>query len=190
MVKKLMVFALVIVLATPAISAAMDKTGALGLGFYDWKAPIGIRYWFSPTAGFDLGLGFDTWQEQDQSTGAAAGDLATMLDFRVDAGLVYVAIPTPNTNFLVRPGVLFESSQDAWIAGEKKSSTSIDITLHLGVEHFFNDRFSLSAGHGIRVNLYNPAGDEVSTDADTKSKTTFHSDGMSIVDLGFHFYFK
>lgn len=192
MAKRLIILTLLCLVAMPAISMAMDKTGTWGLGFFHPRAPIGARYWFNGTTGFDLGVGFASAQEEDQSAGAAAGDLTSMFDYYIDVGLLKVVVPTANTNFMIRPGVLYSATQQ-WVGSDKEYATTINFTVHLTVEHFFSDRFSLSAGHGFGIRIANPAGDEDPAVASTKTTTSFAANepnALSIVDIGFHFYLK
>jgi hypothetical protein len=169
MLKKLFGLMLVLALLAPVTGNAMDMTGKVGCGFYNSMAPIGVRYWLNDKLGADLGIGFISDDDGNETT--------TTLSFEV--GFPYIMYPSERANLFIRPGLLF-SSTDYPAPVDKR--TELTLSLSPGVEVFFGDRFSLEASHGLEINLISPSAGENQTD--------FMTTASSIVDLGFHFYFK
>jgi hypothetical protein len=181
MFKKMFVTTLALILAIPVIGSAMDMTGKYGMGYFNSEIPVGGRYWFAPKMGFDLGVGFDM---QDQGT-------QSYTDFYVGAGFNYVLISTDKANFFARPGVVYGSldARPYGIASESKW-TKVKFSLMPVAEVFFNDHFSLQAGHGFELELVSYPDEAAFGDLSGESRTNFKTLDGSISYLGFQFYFK
>ncbi len=163
----LSVMALALTLVGPAM-AAKDMTSMWGPGYFTSDAPVGIRYWFTPKAAIDLGIGFGT---KDFGTKTKTG-------FAFEAGVPFVLAGNDNTLFFIRPG--FEFASDP--VNVDDNSTTILVRGSLGVEHFFSDRFSLQVAHGIVFQNYDPG----IKNSDTS--TSFESEAFGISNIGFHYY--
>lgn len=172
--KRLMLLALATLLVLPAASNAVDMSGKWGLGFFDRTAPVGARIWATPQLGLDLGVGFESLDQGEESG----------TNFYIEVGAPYVLVPTERANFYLRPGVLvgfFDEANNASV------ESFIEVTLAPGVELFFGDHFSLEAAHGIAVLITNyreVEGEEID------SETDFFTFGANATFLGFHFYFQ
>jgi hypothetical protein len=162
--------------ALPTLASAKDLTGRFGLGDYDSDAPIGMRYWFSPKLGLDLGLGY-----QSNDLGA---ENAT--NFFVDAGMPYVVVGTERANFFVRPSISYGMIDDRNFGtlNLNESWNRFRFLVEPGAEVFVGDHFSLEASHGFGVELLQ-APDQYNQD----DLVSFSTLGRGISELGFHFYF-
>ncbi len=168
----LSVLALALALVGPA--AAKDMKGMWGPGYFTPDAPVGIRYWLTPKAALDIGIGFS----QREIVTDLEGNTETKTGFTFEAGVPFVVASDDNTFFFIRPG--FEFANDPVNADD--SSTTIRIRGSLGVEHFFSNRFSLQVAHGIAFQSYDPG------TKGSDSSTTLGSEAFGISSLGFHFY--
>ncbi len=163
----LSVMALALALVGPAM-AAKDMKGMWGPGYFSSDAPVGIRYWFTPKAALDFGVGFGT---KDFGSKTKTG-------FAFEGGVPFVIASDDNTFFFIRPG--FEFLSDPVTLND--NSTTIIIRGSLGVEHFFSQRFSVQVAHGIYFANYDPGV------ANSKTSTSFESEAFGISNIGFHFY--
>jgi hypothetical protein len=151
---------------------AHDVTGRIGLGFDTSQAPIGFRYMFSPKVGVDVGIGIDVDQVD------IGGDTENFTDFSLAAGLpinIHQAGDRVNFNFL--PLLLFTSSDQG-----DESDTIIDIFALLEFEAFVTNDLSVSATHGLGVELFSPGDD---TD---ESTTDIFTVGANLTEFGVHYY--
>ena len=99
MFKKITTLAIAAMIAAPAASFAMDMTGKYGLGYFTSNTPVGGRYWINSNFGVDLGVGFESRDQGDD----------TYTNFYVGAGFPYIILDTERANFFVRPGFTFGS---------------------------------------------------------------------------------
>jgi len=184
--KRLTTLTLLMILAIPVAGLAKDMTGKYGLGYFHNDAPVGARFWLSPVLGVDLGLGFES---QNVYVGT---EKETATSFWVEAGFPYVIVPSERANFFVRPGVTFAQLDDrAYGLGDNLDEkwTKVTFTLTPGAEVFFGDHFSLTAGHGIAIDMVSVP-DDVSGPRGGESETTIRTFDGSVTYFGFHFYFK
>jgi hypothetical protein len=154
-------------LVGPAM-AAKDMKGMWGPGYFSADAPVGIRYWITPGAALDFGIGFYT---KDISGETKSG-------FAFEAGVPFVVAGGETTKFFIRPG--FEYASDPVNADD--SSTSFLVRGSLGVEHFFSERFSLQVAHGLYFKSYDPGVEGSDT------STSFETEAFGISSIGFHYY--
>src|SRR5512144_106814 len=92
--KRMTTVTVALLLALPALASAKEMTGRLGLGYNNSDAPLGVRYWFNPKAGVDLGFGFDS---TDLGTKNAT-------DYFFEVGVPYVVYGGEHANLFVRLG--------------------------------------------------------------------------------------
>ena len=175
MLRKFFVIVFAIAILVPVTSNAMDMTGKWGLGYFSNDAPVGVRYWFNEKFGLDVGLGFESIDQGDES--------ASSMWFEV--GVPYILMDTERANFFVRPGLVYASLDDRVYGSGLLDDTWSNITVKItpGAEVFFGENFSLEAAHGIMIDLMSPPGDG-------DSMTNFGTGAYSITQIGFHFYFK
>lgn len=169
----IMAVAFVCVAAVPAMAQdGIARHNSIGLGFHNFEAPVGLRWWFpGQTVGLDLGLGFFTDEEDDEST----------LDFAFDVGVPFVVQSWDKAHVLVRPGLLYESDEFVFGAPpEVGTNTAFTVSVEIEAEVFLADNVSFSASHGIGFRNFDPeAGD---------SSTNFGTLGRNFTDIGFHVY--
>ena len=167
--KKVLFFTVALSLIATA-AMAHDMTGRFGLGFVSTDAPVGGRYWMNEKVGIDVGIGFSSID----------GGNDTFSDFVLNAvvPLVFNAM-ADRVNFLIRPGIQFTSGDFAVAAAK---GTDIQLSGALEFEVFVTDDFSVSAAHGLYIDLMSPdVGD---------SRTNFGLFGNDWTNFGFHYYLK
>jgi hypothetical protein len=181
MLKRLMILSVVLALAIPAVSQAVDMTGKYGLGYFRSQAPVGARFWLGPQVGLDVGVGFEM-EDLGEETASS---------FWIEGGVPYVIIDTERANFMLRPGVLFGNldARPYGIDSEKKW-TKIIISAMPVAEVFFGQHFSLEAGHGLEVEIVSYPDEEPFGGLAGESFTHVRSLAASVTYIGFHFYFK
>jgi hypothetical protein len=167
--KKILFFTCVMaMIATTAF--AHDTTKRLGLGFISTSSPIGIRYWFSPKIGLDIGAGINV---NDNAGGS--GEKAT--DWAISGGLPINLITIGdrvNLHFL--PWVQYSN-----IDLIDDTASQFDIVAALEFEVFVTKDLSVSASHGFDFQMYSPPGD-------ADSETDINTFGANITDFGVHYY--
>ena len=181
MFRKTLAAIAVLAIMAPVMSHAMDMNGKYGLGYFNSSAPVGARYWFSKSAGVDIGLGFESTDLGSQKAN----------NFWAEAGFPYVILNKDRANFMIRPGVVF-GSLDARPYGinSTKKWTKVNISLMPVAEIFLTDNFSLEAGHGLEVEMISYPTDAAFDALSGESRTNFRSLAASATQIGFHFYFK
>jgi hypothetical protein len=151
---------------------AHDVTGRIGLGFDTSQAPIGLRYFFSPKIGVDIGVGFDS-NEVD-----IGGDTEKFTDFSIAAGLpIRIHETGDRVNFNFLPLLMYTSSDQG-----DESDTFFDILAALEFEAFVTNDLSVSAIMGIGIEMFSPADD---TD---ESTTDIFTVGSNLTEFGVHYY--
>jgi hypothetical protein len=174
-----------LVVALPVMASAKDMTGMMGLGFNLTDAPIGIRYWFSPQMGLDVGIGYESKDLGNENAS----------NFFVEAGLPYVVYGTDHANLYLRVGAGLGILDDRTVPGSLNiddTRTQLDVTIGPGVEVFWGDHFSLQASHGIGftyTQLPSQYKDFPATGQGEDTLLDFATFGNSVTELGFHFYF-
>jgi opacity protein-like surface antigen len=175
--KRIAIVALLLsaVAAVPAMAEGDPAAGKFGLGYFRSEAPVGVRYWFNEKAGLDFGLGFSSTDQSGE----------TLNGFTFDVGVPFVVAKYEGANFFIRPGFAYQT-EDQWGGTEigKYKLNTWGITADLGVEYFFNDRFSLQAAHGIAYKSSKP------DLTGAESTNSFVTEAFGISNIGFHFYFK
>lgn len=185
MLKRMTIALVALILAVPALASAKDMTGKMGLGFNLTDAPIGIRYWFSPQMGLDVGIGYES---RDLGPENAA-------NFFIEAGLPYVVYGTDHANLYLRAGAGLGIIDDRNVAGSlglDETQTQLLVTIGPGVEVFWGDHFSLQASHGIGFRYTSLPSQYLDVPAPGQGEDTlfdFATFGNSVTELGFHFYF-
>ncbi len=196
MLKRLTLFATLLVLLVPAKSFAVDHKGQWALGYWDPNAPIGVRYQLGHKTAIDLGLGFATAKIADDPTTATVGDKKTNLQFHVEAGIPLTLKKTDRADFFFRPGILLKEVPyylDNGVTVEKKTASQIAVTGTLGAEWHVTDNLSLSVGHGVRFTSSKPvsANDIVTSPTAPESEKNFSGlDALDVTKIGFHWYFN
>lgn len=195
--KKLLIFTLAALLCAPAVSLAKDMTGKWGLGYFSSDAPVGGRIWLNEKIGLDIGVGFemrDQYVPNPNTTGPADAEMKeSATSFWFEVGAPIVVMPTERANFFIRPGVVFAQLDDRTYGTGVLDSRWTQITLLAtpGAEIFFGDNFSLTAGHGIAVDILSvPDEDGIPEYRRGESETTIRTFDASVTYFGFHFYFQ
>lgn len=190
-----------VIVAAPATAqdAVSDHVGMIGFGYFTADAPVGVRYWMSPTLGFDVGIGFKMENQQfidDDGDPTTPDTDESTLDFAFEAGVLVPLASDENMILFVRPGIGF-ASEDMVVTdgttGEEsfEGETTFSISGMIGVELFMTKlgfpNLSLAGGHGVKFETVSPAGDGDSMT--TISSALAEVDLVSSSSLGFHFYF-
>jgi len=190
-------FFLALLLAIPVGITAKDMTGKWGLGYFSSDAPVGGRFWLNERVGLDVGVGFeltDTYVTNPNSTGPEDAQLKeSATSFWLEVGAPIIVMPTERANFFLRPGVIFASLDDrAYGTGELDTKwTQVTLLATPGAEVFFGEHFSLSAGHGIAVDILSVPDEEgIPEFRRGESETNIRSFDASVTYFGFHFYFQ
>lgn len=161
--KKVLFFTVALSLIATA-AMAHDVTGRFGLGFVSTDAPVGGRYWMSEKMGIDAGIGFSS-QDLGEETATA---------FVLNAGVPFIFnAAADRVNFLIRPGIKFSSFE---------TYTQIELSGALEFEVFVTDDFSVSAAHGVAIDMTSPDEGDSATD--------FGLFGNNWTGFGFHYYLK
>ena len=163
---------LMVLFASPVFASATDH-GNGAIGFHHSDAPIGIRWWFGTEQkmALDLGIGI--------SSSDAGEDRLT--DFALDAGLPILIKTWDRVHSIFRPGILY-TSEAFVLAGETDRGSTISIVGELEAEVFVTDNFSVSASHGLAIEINSPPGENVD------SSTNFGTFGVNLTEIGFHLY--
>jgi len=176
-VKRSILAVLTLALMLGAGSAlATDMKGALG--FHTSDAPIGIRYWMSPQAGLDIGLGVNSTKFESGSpvvTDKASG-------WNIDVGVPWSVKKWDRVNFILRPGFQYGSAKSEPSGGPDVTFTSMAVTAEFEAEVMVADNFSVSASHGL--------GWATQKDDRTPENkvTSIYSIGNDWTRIGFHVY--
>ncbi len=181
MFKRLMILALAMLLVIPAVSTAKDMTGKWGLGFNNYSAPIGARFWVTPKVGLDVGIGFEMDDVDVYDDEAEEWTTESATDFYFEVGVPFVMVPTERVNFYLRPGIqvaLYDSLNNEYV------KNSIAITFAPGVEYFLTEDLSIEASHGIAYRM------DSARREDADSRSAIFTFGENFAFLGFHFYLK
>jgi hypothetical protein len=184
--------ALVVAALTAAVSPSLakDMTGKFSLGFHNSDAPIGGRYWFTPGAAIDLGVGFKSNEVVVEDPVSEQASTESTMNFWLEAGVPFKLYDVDNAHFYARPAVLMGllDDRDYGTGAADAKWTSIDLILSLGGELFFGEHFSVEATHGIKVNITSVP-DDVKDSVGTDSFKSFETFGNNLTTIGFHFYF-
>jgi hypothetical protein len=163
--KKVLFFTVALSLIATA-AMAHDVTGRMGLGFVSTDAPVGLRYWVNEKIGIDGGIGFSS-QDLGEETATS---------FVLNAGVPFIFNAAGDrVNFLIRPGLKYSSFE---------TYSQIELSGALEFEVFVTDDFSVSAAHGIAIDMTNP------DDENLDSTTDFGLFGNNWTSFGFHYYLK
>lgn len=163
--------------AQDAMEPAQHRSG--GLGFHDFDAPIGGRWWFSgQKVALDFGIGFQSDpapsypDEHEKTLALAAGIPIALKSWR-------------QVHVLFRPGIFYQTRQrqatSPPVAFDTQSEETLRITGEIEAEAFLLDNFSVSASHGIGWNRFDPA-------FDPDKETSFGTLGNGFTEVGFHYY--
>lgn len=151
-----------------------------GLGFHNVEAPVGVRWWLpGQKIGIDVGLGFG-------ATPASAYPDESLTFWALDAGVPFVIHSWERVHVLLRPGVLYQSRQEAITtpptAFDTDNATIFDASLEIEAEAFLMNNCSVSASHGLRYRSDNAVGSG-------DSRTSWGTIGNNFTTIGFHVYF-
>ena len=133
--------------------------GAIGLGYHDSNAPIGVRYWFgSGKVAIDGALGMTA----DRVVLAPEGTTTTLIGYRFSVGLPLMFKSFGKLHVMFRPGGSFAQRDEVYeqltndISGEATTfdvvakRTTFDASFELEAEYFLVQRFSVSLGYGAQ----------------------------------------
>jgi hypothetical protein len=187
--------AVIVLLGSASARAADENSGALG--FHVGSSPfsgilisagptatptLGIRQWFSSTAGVDLGVGFNIF-DSVQGT-----QKETWTGFALDAGLPLVVKEWEHVNFIFRPGVEFGKlrDEDKTVAPSLVTNwKSVGVTAEFEVEWMLASKVSLSASQGF---AWRSLKSDATTTAPEQKFTSVGTTGSNFTELGFHVY--
>ena len=143
-----------------------------GLGFNSSDTPLGVRYWFSPKLGLDVGVGFFSDDDGDE----------TSTDWAVSGGLPISLIQAGDrVNLNLLPWVQYSSidlGEDP-VTDESLTGTVFDVIVALEFEVFVTNDLSVSAMQGIGFSI---AG------GDFESETDIATLGNNLTEFGVHYY--
>lgn len=185
--KRILFFTLVLcMVATSALAA--DVVQRFGLGFVSFRTPVGGRYWFSERVGLDITLGLDIEQrEKTDPAGNLTGEKESKTGWSVWAGIpIIIHDFGDRVSFIFNPAVRYTDpgafeGQTTTSDGDRLGKTT-DLLALLEFEVFLTQDFSVSASHGLVVQIFSP---ELSG---AKSTTDFSLVGANITQFGFHYY--
>ncbi len=147
-----------------------------GLGFHSNEAPVGIRHWVSEKMAVDLGIGFSS---QDAGT-------ETLTGFTINAGLPISLKKWDKVNFMLRPGIQYNTEDEIYDDGVNPPSiekfNTFGVSGEFEVEVELADNFTVSAAHGLG---FSSSKLDVSG---AESVTGFSTTGNNFTTVGFHVY--
>lgn len=148
-----------------------------GVGFHNFEAPLGGRWWFSPKMAIDANLGIGS---QDDP-----GTDESLSNFALDIGFVWALKSFDKMHLILRPGYFYQSDEEVIDNGppvEKDSNVLSSLSVELEAELFLTSHFSVSAASGIAFGSFDPAGP-------ADSFSAWQTTGSNWTTLGFHAYF-
>jgi hypothetical protein len=180
MIRKITVIAVSAALLVASMAQAAERRGDFAIGFSTDDAPVGLRYFTSDRFAFDLGLGFESIDQGEESASS----------FFAEVGGAYVLVDYGNAFFFVRPAVKYSKLDDrVYGTGTTDAAWSqIDISANLGAEVRLAERFGLTFQHGLRYSSLSVP-DEVQEDVGTDSFTDFFTFGENVTEAGVWFTF-
>lgn len=145
------------------------------LGFHNVEAPLGIRWWVSDKLAIDaaIGIGSDENPAVDEN----------LSHWAIDLGLPILLKRFDRLNFMVRPGLMFQSQEVVVDPGppvDTDNDNTMSIGAELEAEVFLTDHFTVSAAHGFAFVNNDPAVGSSTTDWGTT--------GANFTNIGFHVY--
>jgi hypothetical protein len=190
MSRKLALTVIVAIFAAASPAHAKDMTGKYSLGFHNSDAPVGGRFWFTPKAAIDLGIGFESNDVVVEDPVSEETTTENTMNFWFEAGVPFKLYDVDNAHFYVRPAILMGllDDRDYGTGGADAKWTSIDLIVSLGAELFFGEHFSVEATHGLKIN-FTTVPDDVKDSVGADSFTSFETFGNNLTTIGFHFYF-
>lgn len=169
------------------------RSGASGVsasvpGFAAEATPtIGIRHWLSERAGFDVGFGFVSL---NQETGPPTVDTFDGTGFSFDLGIPISAKRWEKVNVIVRPGFSYGTgtlkAKTIPTPPNELTATAMAFSGELEVEWMLAERLSISASHGIAYGSFKVEDND--SPANETKLTTFQNTGDNFTSLGFHVY--
>jgi len=165
--KKILFFTCVLAMVA-STAFAHDTAKRLGLGFNSTSTPLGVRYWFSPKMGLDVGVGFLV---DDNAFGT---DSAT--DWAFSAGLpINLLHVGDRVNMHFLPWVQYSNID----LGNDQTGTVFDIVAGLEFEVFVTNDLSVSAIQGVQFEI---------SGGDFESETDISTIGDNLTEFGVHYY--
>lgn len=173
--KKTFISAAALLLVMGAASAHAEGMKG-GLGFHNSDAPVGFRHWVSEKMAVDLGIGFSS---------ADAGD-ESLTGFTIDAGLPISLKKWDKVNFMLRPGIQYNTEDVFYDNGvdpiSKEKVNTFGVSGEFEVEVELAENFTVSAAHGLGFSSQKL---DVSG---AESVTGFSTTGNNFTTIGFHVY--
>lgn len=167
--------ALALVVCAGAASAQGGGEFKGALGFHNVEAPVGIRWWINDKVALDAALGVGS----DENT-AVDENLSR---WALDLGVPILLRSFDRLDFLVRPGIMFQSQEGVVDPGPPlvtDDGTTMTLGVELEAEVFLLENFSVSAAHGFAiVNTDPPVGE---------STSDWGTTGANFTNIGFHVY--
>ena len=177
-----------------AENANQRVAGKKGIGYFNGRAPVGVRYWMNDGMAIDVGVGLDV----DSKVPVPGGTDATLVDWAFDVGMPWVLHGEENMIVYFRPGVTvagdqrFDDTAMDPAAGAKTYDTEFDVNLGIGGEFFLGQlgwpNLSFAGQVGFGLQIVSPGG----TGKDTEVNFFTTVDDVNVVNtgsIGFHFYF-
>lgn len=156
--------------ASPA--AAQEPHPRLGLGFRSTRAPLGVRWWYSPDAALDANVGF-------QSTVDFEG--LRLNQYVLQAGFPFALHRWPRLSAELRPGFEYALEQQDAFQARRVTDHFLQADLKLEAEVFVLDRLSISGSFGFGM-----ARRKLGSTGETQ--TSWALTGANFSDVGFHLY--
>ncbi len=165
--RKLLIASTLLVLSAGIASAAVTA-GTIGLGFVNSDAPLGGRYVINEKMAVDVGLGFGKTADNDDTENFDEGSTTINLDF----GLPILMHDAGKAMLWLRPGLAIGNTSSDQDGVDSQTDTSISGLLVVEVP--ITDNFTVSAAHGLIIDL---------------DPTTINTAGFNWTNLGFMYYF-
>jgi hypothetical protein len=160
------------VMATPVLAGPQAAQLAIGTTSASWT-PVGIRYWASPQVGIDAEVGF--WK-LDPATDS--GEKSSEVDLQIGIPINIWECSDVWVHF--RPFFLLSAESFEDFGGQSvDGNTNFYFGAQLEAEFWLLECLSFSVWHGLVVE---------SLDEGAGDTTTFHLEGASLGEAGFHWY--
>jgi hypothetical protein len=164
-----------LLLTAPRARAEEPSPTRLGVGFHDYQAPIGVRWWLGRSCALDLGLGF----QSDKVNGSQ------IQRYNFQVGVPIVVSRYGRLLAEVRPGIGYRINDTFYWNGTTNDPATdhvIEPRLELEAEVMVIDHLSVSGAFGLVMESTKRGG---TNDTDTSVGTI----GGDFAHAGIHVYF-
>lgn len=182
----ILITALFLMVAPPCL--ATNVAGTVGIGFVDFTAPIGVRYWVNERVGVEGYFGYQSNEKNFWNEDTQAYDKGTATEWAILVGVPINVLGMLEDRALFNVVPMYRLQNIGKFADGAEADKYHNIVAILEFEIFVTGWFSVSGGHGFGVEIFQP-GKESATAVEQNNTTSFYTLGQDWTQLGVHFYF-